>query len=234
MTTQLRSWVEVTEVGAEEPARWNLLINEHPVPGGYVEKCEEGFRIHYPHLATKVLPTLDEAKHHLEMAPPISREFMKIGRMAKEESDLITSEEAGELLGVSRFRVNAMVASGVLAGSRRDGRTLVDRRSVERRLVNADAVGPRGQFANRFLFYQPVGSTTLYVAEIEADDADEIGAAKAFTQAIEEAEAGITAVFSYSNMRSYMRTHRNEFLFETIGLDSLMEMIPSPAEEEIV
>lgn len=235
MTTQIRSWVEVVEDGAEEPLRWNLLINERPVPGGYVEKCDEGFRIHYPHLTEKILPTLDEAKRRLELAPPVFRESLKIGRMAQEGSDLITSEEAGEMLGVSRFRVNAMVASGVLAGLRRDGHTLVDRHSVERRLAKAEVTGPRGQFANRFLFYQSASEVnTLYVAEIEADDADEVAAAQSFTQRIQETKAGIAAVFNYSEMRSYMRTHRNEYLFETISLNELVcRFLPALGEDNL-
>lgn len=233
MTTQIRSWVEVIEEGAEEPTRWNLFINKRPVPGGYVERCDEGFRIHYPHLAGKVLPTLDEAKHRLELAPPVFRESLKIGRIAKEGSDLITSEEAGEMLGVSRFRVNAMVASGVLAGRRSEGCTLVDRQSVERHLTKAEVKGPRGQFANRFLFYQSTDSdNTLYVAEIDADDADEIAAAKSFTRVIQETEVGIAVVFSYSEMRSYMRIHRDEYLFETLDLHELVTRF-TPSLEEV-
>lgn len=232
MTTQIRSWVEVAEEGAEEPTRWNLLINDRPIPGGYVERCNEGFRTHYPHLAERILPTLDEAKHRLELAPPIFSESLKIGRMAKEGSDLITSEEAGEMLGVSRFRVNAMVASGVLAGRRSEGRTLVDRHSVERRLAQVDTVGPRGQFANQFLFYQSADENdTLYVSEIDADDADEIATAKSFTQMIQAAEAGITAIFSYSEMRSYMRIHRNEYLFEALDLNELVTRYTLSSEE---
>lgn len=231
MSTQIRSWIEVVEEGAEEPSRWNLLINDRPVPGGYVEKGEDGFLIHYPHLASKVLPTLEEAKRRLELAPPVFSEHMKIGRRAKEGSELITSEEAGDLLGVSRFRVNAMVASGVLAGCRIDGRTLVDRRSVEKRLARADVGGPQGQFANLFLFYQPADSVTQYVAEIDADDVDEIGVAKAFVQAIEEADAGDIEVRSFSDMRIYIRSHREQVPFETMSLDDFVERFNMPAQE---
>ena len=117
MSTQVRTWTEYC--GAEgEPSRWDLSINDRPVPGGYIEKTVE---IHYPHLPLKTLTTLEEAKRSLELAPPISTAGLKVGRMADENSDLISSAEAGEILGVSRFRVNAMVASGVLPGRRNNG-----------------------------------------------------------------------------------------------------------------
>lgn len=110
MSTQVRTWTEYC--GAEgEPSRWDLSINDRPVPGGYIEKTAEGFEIHYPHLPLKKLTTLEEAKRSLELAPPISTAGLKVGRIADEDSDLISSAEAGEILGVSRFRVNAMVAS---------------------------------------------------------------------------------------------------------------------------
>lgn len=104
-----------------------------PVPGGYIEKTAEGFEIHYPHLPLKKLTTLEEAKRSLELAPPISTAGLKVGRIADEDSDLISSAEAGEILGVSRFRVNAMVASGVLPGRRDNGKILVDRAAAEQK-----------------------------------------------------------------------------------------------------
>lgn len=132
MSTQVRTWTEYC--GAEgEPSRWDLSINDRPVPGGYIEKTAEGFEIHYPHLPLKKLTTLEEAKRSLELAPPISTAGLKVGRMADEDSDLISSAEAGEILGVSRFRVNAMVASGVLPGRRDNGKILVDRAAAEQK-----------------------------------------------------------------------------------------------------
>ena len=132
MSTQVRTWTEYC--GAEgEPSRWDLSINDRPVPGGYIEKTAEGFEIHYPHLPLKKLTTLEEAKRSLELAPPISTAGLKVGRIADEDSDLISSAEAGEILGVSRFRVNAMVASGVLPGRRDNGKILVDRAAAEQK-----------------------------------------------------------------------------------------------------
>ena len=43
MSTQVRTWTE--HCGAEgEPSRWDLSINDRPVPGGYIEKTAEGSR----------------------------------------------------------------------------------------------------------------------------------------------------------------------------------------------
>ena len=54
MSTQVRTWTE--HCGAEgEPSRWDLSINDRPVPGGYIEKTAEGFEIHYPHLPLRSL-----------------------------------------------------------------------------------------------------------------------------------------------------------------------------------
>ena len=173
MSTQVRTWTE--HCGAEgEPSRWDLSINDRPVPGGYIEKTAEGFEIHYPHLPLKKLTTLEEAKRSLELAPPISTAGLKVGRIADEDSDLISSAEAGEILGVSRFRVNAMVASGVLPGRRDNGKILVDRAAAEQKAAQGLSEGPQGKFANLFLFYAPAGERTQYVAELEADDADSL------------------------------------------------------------
>ena len=147
MSTQVRTWTEYC--GAEgEPSRWDLSINDRPVPGGYIEKTAEGFEIHYPHLPLKKLTTLEEAKRSLELAPPISTAGLKVGRIADEDSDLISSAEAGEILGVSRFRVNAMVASGVLPGRRDNGKILVDRAAAEQKAAQGLPEGPQGKFAN--------------------------------------------------------------------------------------
>ena len=210
MSTQVRTWTE--HCGAEgEPSRWDLSINDRPVPGGYIEKTAEGFEIHYPHLPLKKLTTLEEAKRSLELAPPISTAGLKVGRIADEDSDLISSAEAGEILGVSRFRVNAMVASGVLPGRRDNGKILVDR-------------GPQGKFANLFLFYAPAGERTQYVAELEADDADSIERARAFAQEVMEDESeDAVEVRDYLRMRNFLRRHENEFEFARSVFGDLVE-----------
>ena len=235
MSTQVRTWTEYC--GAEgEPSRWDLSINDRPVPGGYIEKTAEGFEIHYPHLPLKKLTTLEEAtllvagraykeaKRSLELAPPISTAGLKVGRIADEDSDLISSAEAGEILGVSRFRVNAMVASGVLPGRRDNGKILVDRAAAEQKAAQSLSEGPQGKFANLFLFYAPAGERTQYVAELEADDADSIERARAFAQEVMEDESeDAVEVRDYLRMRNFLRRHENEFEFARSVFGDLVE-----------
>ena len=214
MSTQVRTWTEYC--GAEgEPSRWDLSINDRPVPGGYIEKTAEGFEIHYPHLPLKKLTTLEEAKRSLELAPPISTAGLKVGRIADEDSDLISSAEAGEILGVSRFRVNAMVASGKI---------LVDRAAAEQKAAQGLPEGPQGKFANLFLFYAPAGERTQYVTELEADDADSIERARAFAQEVMEDESeDAVEVRDYLRMRNFLRRHENEFEFARSVFGDLVE-----------
>ena len=221
MSTQVRTWTEYC--GAEgEPSRWDLSINDRPVPGGYIEKTAEGFEIHYPHLPLKKLTTLEEAKRSLELAPPISTAGLKVGRIADEDSDLISSAEAGEILGVSRFRVNAMVASGVLPGRRDNGKILVDRAAAEQKAAQGLPEGPQGKFANLFLFYAPAGERTQYVTELEADDADSIERARAFAQEVMEDESE-DAVEVRDYLRNFLRRHENEFEFARSVFGDLVE-----------
>ena len=211
MSTQVRTWTEYC--GAEgEPSRWDLSINDRPVPGGYIEKTAEGFEIHYPHLPLKKLTTLEEAKRSLELAPPISTAGLKVGRIAD------------EILGVSRFRVNAMVASGVLPGRRDNGKILVDRAAAEQKAAQGLSEGPQGKFANLFLFYAPAGELTQYVAELEADDADSIERARAFAQEVMEDESeDAVEVRDYLRMRNFLRRHENEFEFARSVFGDLVE-----------
>ena len=228
MSTQVRTWTEYC--GAEgEPSRWDLSINDRPVPGGYIEKTAEGFEIHYPHLPLKKLTTLEEAKRSLELAPPISTAGLKVGRIADEDSDLISSAEAGEILGVSRFRVNAMVASGVLPGRRDNGKILVDRAAAEQKAAQGLPEGPQGKFANLFLFYAPAGERTQYVTELEADDADSIERARAFAQEVMEDESeDAVEVRDYLRMRNFLRRHENEFEFARSVFGDLVEEDTKP------
>ena len=194
------------------------------MPGGYIEKTAEGFEIHYPHLPLKKLTTLEEAKRSLELAPPISTAGLKVGRMADEDSDLISSAEAGEILGVSRFRVNAMVASGVLPGRRDNGKILVDRAAAEQKAAQGLSEEPQGKFANLFLFYAPAGERTQYVAELETDDADSIERARAFAQEVMEDESeDAVEVRDYLRMRNFLRRHENEFEFARSVFGDLVE-----------
>ena len=147
-----------------------------------------------------------------------------MGRIADEDSDLISSAEAGEILGVSRFRVNAMVASGVLPGRRDNGKILVDRAAAEQKAAQGLPEGPQGKFANLFLFYAPAGERTQYVTELEADDADSIERARAFAQEVMEDESeDAVEVRDYLRMRNFLRRHENEFEFARSVFGDLVE-----------
>ena len=62
MTRQIRTWHE--REGAEgEPRCWDVRINGAPVPGGCIVQTDDGaFEVRYPRLATRTVPTLEEAK----------------------------------------------------------------------------------------------------------------------------------------------------------------------------
>lgn len=223
MSTQIRTWTE--HCSAEgEPLRWELAINDRPVPGGCIEKTANGFEIHYPHLASKTLATLDEAKRCLELAPPISTAGLKVEKIADEGSDLVSSTEAGEMLGISRFRVNAMVASGVLPGRRDKGKILVDRAAVERKAAEGSPEGPQGKFANLFLFYAPANERVQYIAELEADNVEAIKRARTFVQeVIEDDSDDAVEVRDYLRMRNFLRNHENEFEFTRTAFADLAQ-----------
>lgn len=134
MSHQQRTWVETHDEQTGLP-RWNVLINGTPVPNGYVlQTGESAFEVHYPHIAPFTKPTLAEAKERVEWAPPITLGSPHIAREVADDADdsFLDPEQAGELLGVSQYRVNAMVANGKLAARRRaDGGHLVSRASVQ-------------------------------------------------------------------------------------------------------
>lgn len=195
MSRQIRTWHE-QETGEDSPRRWNVAINGKPVPGGYIEQItESAFEIHYPHLEPKTFDTLEEAKRRIELAPPVSRGDMAVACPAPEEAtDLLTADEAGELLGVSRFRINAMVANGALAGRRSGGRTLVSRASVEAKRARKDDQGPIGRFAHVFICYRPASLDTPWrLAEIDPEDTGSMDEAKTFLQAVVDNELPGTA-----------------------------------------
>jgi hypothetical protein len=191
MTRQIRTWHE-RDATDGEPRRWDVAINDVPVPGGYVAETADGrFAIHYPRLESKVVDTLDEAKRRIELAPPVTKGAMAIANPLDDdaEEDLISTDEAGELLGVSRFRVNAMVANGVLAGKQADGKTLVSRVSVEARKSRPETSGPVGRFAHTFICYYPDGGAeACRIVEIDPAMPEQIDGAKAFLQAVIDGE----------------------------------------------
>ena len=179
MTRQIRTWHE-SDTSSGAPRRWTVSINDTPIPGGYVEETDDGrFEIHYPRLEPRTFDTLDEAKRRIELAPPITKGAMAIANPVDDEEgdEFLSTDEAGEMLGISRYRVNAMVANGVLAGKRAGGRTLVSRRSVEARLSRSTSSGPIGRFAHTFICYYPSGSAETYrIVEIDPERPEQIPA----------------------------------------------------------
>lgn len=132
MSHQERTWVETVD-GATGRPRWDVLVNGRPVPGGYVLQTGPGaFEAHYPHLAPFTRPTLAEAKERLEWAPPVTSGVARIGRPVEDDAEgFVAAARAAEELGVSVYRVNAMVADGKLAARRgADGRAEVSLSSL--------------------------------------------------------------------------------------------------------
>ncbi len=107
--------------------RWDVLINGKQVPGGFVLGRPDGtFEAHYPHVKTFSRPTLQQAKDRLEWAPPVSEGVTRIAREEKAQGqgagaeEFLTREQVASALGVSVWRVNAMVADGKLSARRAD------------------------------------------------------------------------------------------------------------------
>ena len=100
---------------------------------------------------------------------------------------------------MSRFRINAMVANGALAGTRQDGRVLVSHASVEARRARTATDGPAGGFACAFVEYrEDEADGTPVVLEVDVEDAREYAEAKRFVQAVVDGEApGHVEVLDY-------------------------------------
>jgi excisionase family DNA binding protein len=127
MSRQVRTWEQTVDEATGMP-RWDVLINGKQVPGGFVLGRPDGtFEAHYPHVKTFSRPTLQQAKERLEWAPPVSEGVSHIARETRaQEHDedtekFITREETASALGVSIWRVNAMVADGKLSARRTEG-----------------------------------------------------------------------------------------------------------------
>lgn len=132
MSRQIRTWEEGVDEATGRP-RWDVLINGRPVPGGYVVQTGSGeFEAHYPHVAAFTRPTLAEAKERLEWAPPVTSGMARIASPVEDDEEgFVSTEEAARALGVSVYRVNAMVADGKLAARRAaDGSAEVSRGSL--------------------------------------------------------------------------------------------------------
>ena len=119
MSHQQRTWVETTDQASGMP-RWDVYINGNPVPGGYILRLANGqFEAHYPHIAPFAKETLVAAKERLEWAPPITSGALRIAREVPDDPrGFIGRDAAAEKLGMSVYRVNAMVANGKLTARR--------------------------------------------------------------------------------------------------------------------
>ena len=133
MSHQQRTWVETVDKTTGQ-TRWDVLINGAPVPGGYVLKLsDESFEVHYPRIATFTRATLAEAKERVEWAPPITVGQAHIANeVSGDEAGFVSTVQAAEVLGLSIYRVNAMVANGKLAARRgSDGVPEVSKASLD-------------------------------------------------------------------------------------------------------
>jgi hypothetical protein len=126
MSRQVRTWEQTVDEATGLP-RWDVLINGKQVPGGFVLGRPDGtFEAHYPHVKTFSRPTLQQAKDRLEWAPPVSEGVTRIAREEKAQGqgagaeEFLTREQVASALGVSVWRVNAMVADGKLSARRAD------------------------------------------------------------------------------------------------------------------
>lgn len=220
MTRQVRSWRECA-VDEHGRRRWDLLINDQPIPDGYIVQLEDaGFETHYPRAESRVFGDLETARLSLEVAPPVSVGVFPLGKKVRQSADdvLLTTEEAGELLGVSRYRVNAMVVNGVLAAERSGDSIRVSHASVQDYLVRRDRAGvddarPRsvGRFAHLFVAYTLAGDySDAEVYEFDHEDAEQMRAAKAFVDVVVEAkgESGDVRVMSYREAMSFCSQHK--------------------------
>jgi hypothetical protein len=132
MTSYVRTWVEQINE-ATGLRRWSVCINDTPVPGGYIEECGAGcLEVYYPHLQMQIFDSLQDAKNLIEFLPPLTSDGLPVGSETDAGDELISTEKAGSFLGVSRFRINAMIVNGALAAAKREGQYLVGRESVER------------------------------------------------------------------------------------------------------
>ena len=106
-----------------------------------------------------------------------------------------------------------MVANGVLAGTRHDGRVLVSRASVEARRARTATDGPAGRFARAFVEYwadEPDG--TPVILEVDVEDAREYEEAKRSVRAVVDGEEpGRVEVLDYRRaMARCTRAKRSE------------------------
>lgn len=167
--------------------RWDMMIDGRPLEGAYIERTEQGsYALRFPRLTETTVQSLETAMRILEEAPLTKRRGIAIGRQATEEDPaaFASISEACELLGVSRSRVTAMVANGVLSAKRVDGEVVVGRSSLG--CCDSEGLsGPRGRFANRFVQYYPdARKREFLLVEVDAADESQVLEAKAFVDRV--------------------------------------------------
>lgn len=196
-----RTWEVVKAQETEEPIRWNMLIDGEPVDGAYIERVvDEGYALHFPRLVPSTMSNLENAKHALENAPLCKSKGISIRRPAvlSADDELVSVEDATQMLGVVRPRINAMVANGVLAATRKDGAVFISKKSVLKRAGQESASGPKGRFANRFVQYFPnVEEDAFVLLEVDMEDEEQINEARSFVERVradEESTAGARVV----------------------------------------
>lgn len=181
-----RTWVERQLDEGHGSTRWDMLLDGKPVEGAYIERSEQGdFDLHFPRLKPTSAPTLEQAQRILEGAPLTRRSGIAIGRSADAEEETIEVDEAAAMLGVSRGRVNAMVANGVLAALRKDGIVRVGVQSILNYLGRENDGAPQGRFAHKFVQYFPDADGDAFILlEVDADNEEQVSHAKAFVDRV--------------------------------------------------
>lgn len=231
-----RTWVE--EKNDEgETVRWSMLVDGEPLDGAYVSLAERGsYEIHFPRLVPSIVPSLPVALETLENAPLTKRKGIAIGRQAGEadRSLFSTVDEVADGLGVSRSRINAMVANGVLAASRFEGEVMVSKSSVDRYRSAGQEPGARGRFANKFVQYLPDrGCGEYYLLEVDAFDEDQIAYAEEFVRSIRENERhpGGARLVGY---RTAMKLRNSKCCIRGDGGEPIGLFVDFPTEEHLV
>lgn len=209
----VRTW-STPYKNAEENQHWDLFIDDKLIKKAFVVETDDGFQGNYPKLTSRVFDTLEHAKRWIEFAPPISHDGMAIGKHVEslpEDDELISLEEAGKILGVKRFRVNAMIANGTLAAKRDGEDYVVSRSSVLARLkARGEDPNPAGRFANIYLLYLPNALEVEFIlTEIDVNDTEQVERASAFVKKLECDETkGSARLLSYHATRQLFHNAR--------------------------
>lgn len=210
-----RTWEEVKDAETGEAVRWNMLIDDALFEEAYIELVEKGtYALHFPRLVETTVPSLPVAMATLENAPLTKRRGIAIGHETKSDirEDFMGIDEVVTALGVSRSRVTAMIANGVLSAKRFDGEVVVSSASVEAYGAQDGKPQARGRFANKFIQYFPDREKNeFYLAEVDVSDSDQVIEAQAFVDSVRDTEkhpGGARLVGYRSAMKLKSSSHR--------------------------